>query len=55
MKIFQILIINFYEISGINKFSKKLRNPHYIDNNELLDFFSRVPSDKEVVCLDIKI
>uniref|UniRef100_A0A914BY18 C2 domain-containing protein n=1 Tax=Acrobeloides nanus TaxID=290746 RepID=A0A914BY18_9BILA len=33
---------------GINKFTKKLRNPHYIDNNELLDFFSRVPSEKEL-------
>ncbi|KAI1706019.1 c2 domain-containing protein [Ditylenchus destructor] len=33
---------------GINKFSKRLRNPHYIDNNELLDFLSRVPSDQEL-------
>ncbi|CEF64870.1 Multiple C2 domain and transmembrane region protein [Strongyloides ratti] len=32
---------------GINKFTKKLRNPHYIPNNELLDFLSRVPSDIE--------
>ncbi|KAF7652746.1 hypothetical protein LDENG_00092730 [Lucifuga dentata] len=30
---------------GINKFTKKLRNPYAIDNNELLDFLSRVPSD----------
>uniref|UniRef100_A0A915EQH5 C2 domain-containing protein n=1 Tax=Ditylenchus dipsaci TaxID=166011 RepID=A0A915EQH5_9BILA len=37
-------------IWGINKFSKRLRNPHYIDNNELLDFLSRVPSDKELRC-----
>uniref|UniRef100_A0A8L8K0Q4 Multiple C2 domains, transmembrane 2b n=1 Tax=Heligmosomoides polygyrus TaxID=6339 RepID=A0A8L8K0Q4_HELPZ len=28
---------------GVNKFTKKLRNPHYIDNNELLDYLSRVP------------
>uniref|UniRef100_A0AC34PVI5 Multiple C2 domain-containing protein n=1 Tax=Panagrolaimus sp. JU765 TaxID=591449 RepID=A0AC34PVI5_9BILA len=35
-------------IWGINKFSKRLRNPHYVDNNELLDFLSRVPSDKEL-------
>ncbi|KAI4890423.1 hypothetical protein NFI96_010809 [Prochilodus magdalenae] len=34
---------------GINKFTKKLRNPYHIDNNELLDFLSRVPSDVQVV------
>ncbi|XP_053933803.1 multiple C2 and transmembrane domain-containing protein 2 isoform X1 [Cuculus canorus] len=34
---------------GINKFTKKLRNPYAIDNNELLDFLSRVPSDVEKV------
>ncbi|XP_070321927.1 multiple C2 and transmembrane domain-containing protein 1 isoform X5 [Odocoileus virginianus] len=34
---------------GINKFTKKLRNPYAIDNNELLDFLSRVPSDVQVV------
>ncbi|CAJ0575544.1 unnamed protein product, partial [Mesorhabditis spiculigera] len=33
---------------GINKFTKKLRNPHYVDNNELLDYLSRVPSDTEI-------
>nr|DBA31955.1 TPA: hypothetical protein GDO54_007709 [Pyxicephalus adspersus] len=32
-------------IWGINKFTKKLRNPYAIDNNEFLDFLSRVPSD----------
>lgn len=36
--------------SGINKFTKKLRCPYAIDNNELLDFLSRVPSDVQVVC-----
>ncbi|KAF3850979.1 hypothetical protein F7725_012751 [Dissostichus mawsoni] len=30
---------------GVNKFTKKLRDPYTIDNNELLDFLSRVPSD----------
>ncbi|CAB3408195.1 unnamed protein product [Caenorhabditis bovis] len=30
-------------IWGINKFSKKLRNPNFVDNNEILDFLSRVP------------
>ncbi|KAG2470517.1 MCTP2 protein, partial [Polypterus senegalus] len=30
---------------GINKFTKKLRNPYALDNNEVLDFLSRVPSD----------
>ncbi|KAL7848178.1 hypothetical protein AOLI_G00228960 [Acnodon oligacanthus] len=34
---------------GINKFTKKLRNPYLVDNNELLDFLSRVPSDVQVV------
>ncbi|XP_028829640.1 multiple C2 and transmembrane domain-containing protein 1 isoform X3 [Denticeps clupeoides] len=34
---------------GINKFSKKLRSPTEIDNNELLDFLSRVPSDMQVI------
>jgi hypothetical protein len=35
---------------GINKFTKKLRAPNMIDNNEILDYLSRVPSDKELVC-----
>lgn len=30
---------------GINKFTKKFRKPYAIDNNEVLDFLSRVPSD----------
>jgi len=34
---------------GINKFTKKLRAPNAIDNNELLDYLSRVPSDRELV------
>lgn len=38
----------FYTI-GVNKFTKKLRDPYTIDNNELLDFLSRVPSDVQVV------
>lgn len=34
---------------GINKFTKKFRKPPgYIDNIELLDFLSRVPSRREV-------
>ncbi|XP_068814633.1 multiple C2 and transmembrane domain-containing protein 2 [Struthio camelus] len=36
-------------IWGINKFTKKFRNPYAIDNNELLDFLSRVPSDVQKV------
>ncbi|VIO96093.1 Uncharacterized protein BM_BM3061 [Brugia malayi] len=36
-------------IWGINKFTKKLRNPNLIPNNELLDFLSRVPSNNEIV------
>ena len=38
-----------FDPSGINKFSKRLRNPNYIDNNELLDYLSRSPSDRELV------
>lgn len=38
-------------VLGINKFTKKLRNPYSIDNNELLDFLSRVPSDVQQVSL----
>ncbi|MGH0183796.1 UNVERIFIED_CONTAM: hypothetical protein FKN15_013203 [Acipenser sinensis] len=34
---------------GINKFTKKLRNHYTIDNNEILDFLSRVPSDIQKV------
>ncbi|KAK6178984.1 hypothetical protein SNE40_011446 [Patella caerulea] len=34
---------------GINKFTKKLRKPDAIPNNELLDFLSRVPSDSELI------
>uniref|UniRef100_A0A671KE47 C2 domain-containing protein n=1 Tax=Sinocyclocheilus anshuiensis TaxID=1608454 RepID=A0A671KE47_9TELE len=34
---------------GVNKFTKKLRDPYSIDNNELLDFLSRVPSDVQMV------
>ncbi|KAM7391813.1 hypothetical protein PAMP_022470 [Pampus punctatissimus] len=38
---------------GVNKFTKKLRDPYTIDNNELLDFLSRVPSDVQVIPLPI--
>ncbi|XP_056138461.1 multiple C2 and transmembrane domain-containing protein 2 [Lampris incognitus] len=34
---------------GVNKFTKKLRNPHAIDNNGILDFLERVPSDVQKV------
>ncbi|KAI4790684.1 hypothetical protein KUCAC02_034471, partial [Chaenocephalus aceratus] len=36
-------------LPGVNKFTKKLRDPYMIDNNELLDFLSRVPSDVQVM------
>ncbi|XP_054632867.1 multiple C2 and transmembrane domain-containing protein 2 isoform X2 [Dunckerocampus dactyliophorus] len=36
-------------IWGINKFTKKLRNPYAIDNNEVLDFLKRMPSDVQKV------
>ncbi|CAF1029366.1 unnamed protein product, partial [Brachionus calyciflorus] len=34
---------------GVNKFTKKFRKPaDYVDNTEILDFLSRVPSKKEL-------
>ncbi|KAL3065987.1 hypothetical protein OYC64_016011 [Pagothenia borchgrevinki] len=36
-------------IWGINKFTKKLRNPYSVANNEVVDFLSRVPSDVQKV------
>ncbi|KAJ8003242.1 hypothetical protein DPEC_G00167370 [Dallia pectoralis] len=36
-------------IWGVNKFTKKLRNPYAVDNNEILDFLKRVPSDVQKV------
>ncbi|XP_029952381.1 multiple C2 and transmembrane domain-containing protein 2 [Salarias fasciatus] len=36
-------------IWGVDKFTKKLRNPYTIDNNEILDFLKRVPSDVQKV------
>ncbi|XP_051906711.1 multiple C2 and transmembrane domain-containing protein 1-like isoform X2 [Hippocampus zosterae] len=34
---------------GINKFTKKLRDPYAVDSNELVNFLSRVPSDIQVM------
>lgn len=34
---------------GINKFTKRLRSPNAIDNNELLDFLSRVPDNIQCI------
>uniref|UniRef100_A0AAQ6IJJ0 C2 domain-containing protein n=1 Tax=Anabas testudineus TaxID=64144 RepID=A0AAQ6IJJ0_ANATE len=36
-------------IWGVNKFTKKLRNPYTIDSNEILDFLKRAPSDVQKV------
>ncbi|XP_016307777.1 multiple C2 and transmembrane domain-containing protein 2-like isoform X2 [Sinocyclocheilus anshuiensis] len=33
---------------GIHKFTKKLRSPYAIENNEVMDFLSRVPSDVQM-------
>lgn len=36
----------------INKFTKRFRKPKgYVDNNEVADFISRLPSDPELVSL----
>lgn len=46
-----------FVFTGVNKFTKKLRNPYTIDNNEILDFLKRVPSDVQKVrvqfCIEI--
>ena len=34
---------------GINKFTKKLRKPNFVPNNELMDYLSRVPSHIQLV------
>ncbi|KAG1658742.1 Multiple C2 and transmembrane domain-containing protein [Nymphon striatum] len=40
---------------GINKFTKKLRAPHAIPNNEVLDYLSRVPDDEmKIMCRDLR-
>ncbi|KAM5192463.1 multiple C2 and transmembrane domain-containing protein 1 [Mantella aurantiaca] len=39
----------FVLLWGINKFTKKIRSPYTIDNNEIIDFLSRVPSDVQLV------
>ena len=37
------------KLKGINKFTKKFRKPPgYIDNTEILDYLSRVPSIREL-------
>lgn len=36
-------------VYGIHKFTRKLRNPNALDNNELIDFLSRVPDNSECV------
>ena len=38
--------------TGINKFTKKIRKPNAVDNNEAADFLSRIPSDVEIVSND---
>uniref|UniRef100_H2Y6V9 C2 domain-containing protein n=1 Tax=Ciona savignyi TaxID=51511 RepID=H2Y6V9_CIOSA len=34
---------------GINKFTKRLRKPNFVPNNEVMDFLSRVPSNVQIV------
>ena len=45
-----ILLLNYLSIwLGVNKFTKKFRKPpNYIDNTEILDFLSRLPSKIEM-------
>lgn len=51
MQILIHLLLFAVELIGINKFTKKIRKPNAVDNNELMDFLSRIPSDIEVVSL----
>ena len=46
-------INGFFYVLGVNKFTKKLRKPNYIPNNEIIDYLSRVPSDVEKVGGDV--
>lgn len=46
---FSYLSVCLFVFTGINKFTKKLRNPYTIDSNEILDFLERVPSDIQKV------
>ncbi|KAI2807989.1 Multiple C2 and transmembrane domain-containing protein 2 [Blomia tropicalis] len=40
---------------GVNKFTKKFRAPHAINNNEILDFLSRVPDiEQKIMYRDFK-
>lgn len=48
LSINKLFISNF---SGINKFTKKIRKPNAVDNNELLDLLSRLPSDPQIVSI----
>jgi len=41
--------------TGINKFTKRLRKPNYIENNELLDFLSRSPTDRQLVSASLSL
>ena len=43
--------IHTHSSAGINKLTVKLRDPTYEENQELLNFLSRVPSDIELVRL----
>ena len=36
-------------VFGVHKFTKKLLRPNAINNNELLDYISRVPDDEQLV------
>lgn len=47
----EVLTFLFRFYPGINKFTKKIRKPNAVDNNELMDFLSRIPSDVEIVSL----
>lgn len=36
-------------LTGVYKFTKKLRNPYSVDNNGIVEFLKRVPSDVQKV------
>ncbi|XP_063373569.1 multiple C2 and transmembrane domain-containing protein-like isoform X2 [Cydia amplana] len=44
-----------FMVLGVYKFTRKLLNPERVPNNDLLDFLSRVPDDKELEWRELKV
>ena len=47
--LFYLIPIRYVVLAwGINKYTKRLRKPNFIPNNELLDFMSRCPNNHQL-------